>query len=122
MSKEAPILPDHEAAMEIGVDEVAKLLELPPDQRPCLIDCREASEIDICRINGSEWLPLGEFPTSVERLKAMSERGAIVYCHHGMRSMRAVSLMRTRGIERSFSMAGGIDLWAYEIDPEMARY
>lgn len=115
-------LPDHEVSMEIGVDSVAKLMALPPDRRPCLIDCREAAEIDICRIDGSEWLPLGQFPNSVELLRELSERGAVVYCHHGMRSMHAVALMRARGIERSFSMAGGIDLWSREIDPAVARY
>lgn len=123
MSAAAPILPDPEATMEVAVGNVVRLLELPADQRPCLIDCREQEELGICRIDGCEWVPLGEFPQSVDRLKAMAERGVVVYCHHGMRSMHAVAFLRTRvGVENSFSMAGGIDLWAREVDQGMARY
>lgn len=115
-------LPNHEMTMEVGVGDVAQWLKLPADQRPRLIDCREREELDICQIDGCEWIPLGEIPQAFERILDDSGRGVIVYCHHGMRSMHAVVFLRSRGLEKSFSMAGGIEFWAREVDQEMARY
>ena len=115
-------LPDPETTMELSVHEVAQWAHLPADERPRLIDCREGDEVEHCRIEGSEWLPLGDFPHSQERLAHQTERGVVVYCHHGMRSLHAVAFLRARGIERSFSMAGGIECWSREIDGSVPRY
>ncbi len=120
---EPVLLPDPVEAMEVMPAEVAKWHQLPADERPCLLDCREPEEIDICRIEGSVVVRMGEIPAAVERLQTLAEdQGMVIYCHHGMRSLHAASFLRERGIEKVFSMAGGIELWARQIDPEMARY
>ena len=121
MSDSTP-LPEPAEAMEVMPGEVAQWHQLPADERPCLLDCREPEEIDICRIEGSVVVPMGEIPAAIERLQSLAERGMVVYCHHGMRSLHATQFLRERGIEKVFSMAGGIELWARQIDPDMARY
>ena len=115
-------LPDPNGAMEVMPTEVAQWHQLPADERPCLLDCREPEEVDVCRIEGSVVVRMGDIPGSIERLQSLSERGIVIYCHHGMRSLHAASFLRERGIGNVFSMAGGIELWARQIDPDMARY
>jgi rhodanese-related sulfurtransferase len=115
-------LPDPAGTLEITPEAVAKWIHLPRDQRPRLIDCREEDELAICQIAGNEWFPLGIFPTAGARLTADDARGVVVYCHHGMRSLRGASILRALGVERAFSMKGGIEAWAELIDPEMSRY
>ena len=115
-------LPDPSTTLEVSPEAVAKWLHLPRDQRPRLIDCREPDELTLCQIPGHEWFPLGIFPTAGPKLTADAARGFVVYCHHGMRSLRAVSILRAQGVENAFSMKGGIEAWAEVIDPEMARY
>jgi rhodanese-related sulfurtransferase len=115
-------LPDPAVTWEITPEMVSNWLHLPRDQRPRLIDCREQDELAICQIPGSEWFPLGIFPTAGERLTRDDARGIVVYCHHGMRSLRAASILRAQGVENAFSMKGGIEAWAELIDPEMPRY
>ncbi len=122
MSDSPSYLPDAAETMEVSVQSVAAWAALPADQRPRLIDCREREELDICKIDGCEWVPLGEFPFSLDKLKADTERGIVVYCHHGMRSLQAASFLRQHGIEQAFSMGGGVAYWASKIDPDMARY
>ena len=122
MSAKFPTLPAAAATLEITPEAVAKWIYLPRDQRPRLIDCREADELTICQIPGNEWFPLGIFPTAGPRLTADSARGVVVYCHHGMRSLRAASILRANGVENAFSMKGGIEAWAEMIEPEMPRY
>jgi rhodanese-related sulfurtransferase len=115
-------LPDAAGTMEVTPEAVAQWIHLPREQRPRLIDCREADELLICQIAGNEWFPLGIFPSAGERLTADASRGVVVYCHHGMRSLRGASILRAQGMENAFSMRGGIEAWAELIDPAMARY
>jgi rhodanese-related sulfurtransferase len=115
-------LPDPASTLEITPEAVSAWVELPSEQRPRLIDCREADELAICQIPGNEWFPLGTFPEAGAKLTADRERGIVVYCHHGMRSLRATAFLRAQGVENAFSMSGGIDLWSQLIDPEVPRY
>jgi adenylyltransferase/sulfurtransferase len=117
-----PSLPDAEFTLEISPGVVAEWVHLPADQRPRLIDCRERDELTICRINGHEWFPLGTFPEVLDRLTADTQRGVVVYCHHGMRSLRAAAFLRAHGVENAFSMSGGIDAWSAFVDAEVPRY
>lgn len=122
MSGRVPSLPDAATTLEISPRAVAEWIHLPAENRPRLIDCREADELIICRIEGHEWFPLGSFPTSMEKLAADTKRGLVVYCHHGMRSQRAAAFLRAHGVENAFSMSGGIDMWSEIIDPTVPRY
>lgn len=122
MNGESCYLPDAAATWEINPEAVAAWIHLPRDQRPRLIDCRERDELAICQIAGNEWFPLGIFPTAGPALAGDDARGIVVYCHHGMRSLRGASILRAQGVEKVFSMKGGIEAWAELVDPEMPRY
>lgn len=104
---------------EISAAEARDLLAREP--RPRLIDCREDDEWRICRIEGAEFMPTSRFGAELSRLADLEEP-VIIYCHHGMRSMRVAHFLRQKGFTRAQSMAGGIDAWACEIEPGMARY
>ena len=43
-------------------------------------------------------------------------------CKSGIRSAHAVQFLRGAGYDKVFNLEGGIDAWATEIDPAMARY
>lgn len=122
MSSPAPQLPDAAVTMEISPEAMAEWIALPPEERPRVIDCREEDELAICQIAGNEWIPLGDFPAVREKLLARNERGVVVYCHHGVRSLRGAQWLRAIGVEKAFSMRGGIEDWAVRMDPGMARY
>lgn len=88
-----------------------------------LIDCREEDEFALCRIEGAELVPLSRFAEMAEAIVTDDDnRPIVVYCHHGMRSMNATQFLRQRGLEKTWSLAGGIDSWSAEIDPEVPRY
>ena len=46
----------------------------------------------------------------------------VVLCHHGMRSMQVAAWLRHQGFAGAVSVSGGIDAWARQIDPTLARY
>jgi adenylyltransferase/sulfurtransferase len=46
----------------------------------------------------------------------------LVLCHHGARSRRVTEYLREHGFSAVSNISGGINAWAEEIDPTMARY
>jgi rhodanese-related sulfurtransferase len=85
-----------------------------------LVDVREPWEFEICRIEGAKLIPMGTVPANLQALDTDDE--VICYCHHGMRSLDVAVWLRSQGVERAKSLAGGIDRWSAEIDPSVPRY
>lgn len=85
-----------------------------------LVDVREPWEVEICRIADSRSIPLGELQQRSRELS--TERLMVMICHHGMRSYHATLWLRQNGFDNAVNLAGGIDAWAREIEPDMARY
>lgn len=103
--------------LEISPEELARARS---EGRPLvLVDCREPWEHETARIEGSLLLPLGEL---ADRVDEVPEGEVVVYCHHGIRSMRGALVLRGAGRTDARSLHGGIDLWAEQIDPQMPRY
>jgi rhodanese-related sulfurtransferase len=46
----------------------------------------------------------------------------VVYCHVGARSAQAAVWLKASGWSRVRSLAGGIDAWSEQVDPEVPRY
>jgi len=90
--------------------------------RPLLLDVREADEYALVAIEGARHIPLGELHRRMAELEAWRERDVVVYCHHGMRSLRAAWLLARAGFSRVRNLEGGIDRWALEVDRGMKRY
>ena len=92
---------------------------LSGDKPPLLIDVREEGEAAVCSIEGSMLIPMNSLPERLAEIPA--ERQVALYCHHGSRSWMAAQWMARNGYD-ALSLAGGIDRWAIEIEPEMNRY
>lgn len=105
--------------IEITVQETRRLLDETP-AAVLLIDVREPFERDICKIDGAEAIPMRQIPENLDSLP--HDRHLLIHCHHGGRSMRLTQYLRANGFERVSNVAGGIDAWALEIQPGMARY
>ena len=90
------------------------------DDPPVLLDVREAEEWEICRIEGALWIPMGEL--AVRHVELDPDRPTVVVCHHGVRSAHVALALERLGFERVYNLSGGVDRWAREVDPTMARY
>jgi rhodanese-related sulfurtransferase len=86
-----------------------------------LIDVREPFELSLAKIAGSEDIPMRAIPGSLGNLEA-DGRPLVVLCHHGVRSLQVVCWLREQGIEDCRSLAGGIERWSRDVDPEIPRY
>lgn len=87
-----------------------------------LLDCRTPKEHETARIADALLLPLQKIHEAAEELEDQRDRPIVVYCHHGVRSLRMTLALREMGFEGVVSMAGGIDLWSRDVDPDVPRY
>ena len=85
-----------------------------------LLDVREAEEVALVQLPRSVHIPMGDIPSRLHELDPETE--IVVYCHHGVRSLRVAHFLHQHDFARVVSLTGGIDAWANEIELGMARY
>lgn len=87
-----------------------------------LLDCREESEHQLVNIPQAKLLPMSQVMARAEELAPFKGKPIVVHCHHGGRSLRVATWLKQQGFDDVKSLAGGIDQWAVDIDPSLARY
>jgi len=102
---------------EISVTELKRKLDR--NEPVTVLDVREPAEFKICNIGGT-LIPLNSLPSRLDDLDPGAE--IVVICHHGNRSRWAVDFLHQRGFTRAKNVTGGVEAWAREVDPTMARY
>ncbi len=119
-------MPNPYGAPEITPQEVADKLDR---QEPfVLLDVRERHELENASFPEGTFVlaPLSEL---VERRfdalpAAAKQKDAeiVVFCHHGIRSAQVTAWLLQEGWTDVLNLAGGIDAYAKEVDPEVGMY
>jgi adenylyltransferase/sulfurtransferase len=123
--EERTTLREPDPARSVSAEQLAKLLAGPTTEGihetpPLLLDVRERPEASFAALPGSVLIPLGELR---DRLDELPRDGSIVvYCHHGVRSARALDILEKAGFTRVRHLTGGLDAWSVKVDPELPRY
>jgi adenylyltransferase/sulfurtransferase len=102
----------------ISVREFARLKESNADVE--LLDVRNPYEVDVAAIGGAVLIPLDQLPARIGELDPAQRY--VVTCHHGPRAVHACRLLAAAGFDRLEVLEGGLDAWAVEVDPSVARY
>ena len=104
---------------QISARELAKRIE--NGQAVRLLDVRQAWESQLATLPGSLHIPLNELPQRAREIETASGT-VVVFCHHGIRSLSAADFLQRLGLRDVQSLAGGIDAWSCEVDPNIPRY
>lgn len=119
-------LPPTEAKEE---EEILAEDDMPPKQLQSMLeenpelyvlDVREPFELDICRIEGTWEIPLGQLPQRYAEVP--KDRDVVVHCKMGGRSAQAVEFLKSQGYTRVKNLAGGILRWIDEVDSSLSKY
>ncbi|HLJ47271.1 MAG TPA: molybdopterin-synthase adenylyltransferase MoeB [Bryobacteraceae bacterium] len=85
-----------------------------------LIDVREPHEWQICHIPYAKLIPLGELPKRMNELNSADE--IVAYCKSGVRSGKAIDILKQAGFKKLRNMKGGILAWSDKVDPSVPKY
>ena len=112
----------NDAEMEIAVEQVKKMLDARHSFK--LIDVREPSEYEICKIAQATLIPLGDIEAKdQEKLNGLSpDEEIVLHCKAGVRSMKALKALKDMGFSNLKSMRGGINEWSEKIDSSVPLY
>jgi rhodanese-related sulfurtransferase len=115
-----------EESFEISAHELAEKLKSATPFH--VLDVRENWEISLASIQDLRLVVLPMSQIARLREQAFSpelsdfDAEIVVMCHHGVRSLQVTRWMRSQGWKRVFSLAGGIDAYASQIDPQVGFY
>ena len=105
-------------AVEVSAAELKHIID--SGRSITLLDVREPHEWEINRIEPARLTPLSQFEQFISGLDPDAD--IYLYCYKGKRSLTALQQLKERGFKNLHSLAGGIDKWAEEVDPDMPRY
>ncbi|HQR57332.1 MAG TPA: rhodanese-like domain-containing protein [Burkholderiaceae bacterium] len=100
--------------------ELATWLADDRREKPLLLDVREPWETQICRIDGSELVPMQALAARLPDFA--HERPIVCICHHGGRSAHVAMFLARHGYESVYNLTGGVDAWARQVDATMPTY
>ncbi len=106
------------AAGELEPTDVKAMLDAGHDF--LLIDVREVHEYQIAFIPSAKLIPLGQLPQRLSEIP--QEATIVVHCKSGMRSAKAVDLLKQSGYANVRNMKGGILAWSDKVDPAVPKY
>ncbi len=86
-----------------------------------LVDVREPVEWSIVAIDGSEFIPKGEFLTGEAFEKLPQDKQVVLYCRSGGRSAEALVAAKGAGFD-AIHVGGGINAWVSEFEPDKPTY
>ena len=104
----------------VSARELAAWLADDVRDKPLLLDVREPWETQICRIEGSELVPMQALPARLSQLDA--EVPIVCICHHGGRSAHVAMFLARHGYKDVYNLTGGVDAWARQVDTAMPTY
>ena len=120
-------MPNPYGAPEVSVHDVVDKQQQGTEF--LLIDVREPNELELASLPVGEFinLPLSELrerrlDALPEALNQNKDADVVLFCHKGLRSAQVTVFLRQQGWSNAVSMAGGIDVWAEEIDESVGKY
>lgn len=76
-----------------------------------VLDVREPTEFAGGHIVNARNIPLGQLESRLAELNAFKAKPVILVCASGMRSSKAVGLLRKQGFGEVFNLLGGLSAW-----------
>ena len=91
-------------------------------EAPFVLDVRKPFEAEIASLGADQLIPVEELPDRLREVRAAPHQEIVVHCRSGVRSARAVRLLREAGFTRAVNLKGGVLAWSDEIDPSVLKY
>jgi molybdopterin/thiamine biosynthesis adenylyltransferase/rhodanese-related sulfurtransferase len=111
--------PDEDAVPVVDAPALAALLA---DDAVRVVDVREADELAIVALPGAVHVPVREFGSGRVPDAVPRDRPVVLLCKSGVRSARALRVLRDAGWDDARHLEGGITAWVRDVDPSLPSY
>lgn len=81
---------------------------------PLVIDVRLPAELDVVRLSGSRFIPLGALRQRLDELPR--DRTIVLVCKLGLRGYEASLILKANGFEDVRVLDGGLDAWPFDLE------
>ncbi len=89
---------------------------------PFVLDVRKPFEDQIATLGADQLIPVEELADRLDEVHAAPHQEIVVQCRSGVRSARAVRMLKEAGYTHAVNLKGGILAWSEEIDPAVPKY
>lgn len=96
---------------EISSKSLPKYLRENSNEEIIFVDLRNKEDFESSHIKGAIHIDYFSPCYPKELFKIPKDKTIILYCKHGLRSKNAVSLLKSYGYKRAYSLKGGFKEW-----------
>ena len=123
LQESAEICPDEEGITllpgeSLSPDALAE--KLRQDSPPQLVDVRNPVEQQVSSLKGAISIPVEQLHSHLSELDR--QREIVLFCRNGVRSARAVKILQDAGFQHVFNLAGGVNAWVKQFEPDSWQY
>lgn len=104
--------------MEAAPEELHEIMQRPGPRAFKLVDARDADAFVYSRLLWAELIPLERIATDAPKRLPLKSEPVVVYCRDGSVSERACEMLSEMGYEYVFHLAGGLEAWKREVEPD----
>ena len=101
------IFKNYRNSEDINIDELNNLIK--SNKEIILLDVRSPQEYKEGYLNGATNIPLYELEECCECKLKEKNRTIIVYCQSGIRSKKAITILKKNGFKNLYHLKGGLD-------------
>lgn len=91
-----------------------------PSSADVLLDVRDASELEVCKLPGVVHIPLADLDGQLDRL--CRDNTHYLICYAGTRAEQAASTLLAAGFANTKVLQGGMKHWVRDVEPDMPLY
>ncbi len=104
---------------DLEIEPVELSVRFKEEDRPFqLVDVRTLKEYESHHFPGTIHIPLNELSMRLEELDR--EQETILYCHAGIRSLTALTILKNAGFQNVRHLKGGISYYFYRNSKEVS--
>jgi len=101
------IFKNHRNSEDINIEELKNLVRT--NKEIVLLDVRSPQEYKEGSLNGAINIPLYELEECCDCKLKDNQKTIIVYCQSGIRSKKAITILKKNGFKNLYHLKGGLD-------------
>ena len=103
------------------IESVELKRRIDQDESYLIVDVREPYELEVCQLEGTLQIPMGELID--KRSELPTDSTLVIMCKTGKRAEAIANILHTDyGFDNLLILSGGLTKWVEEFEPQLELY